>query len=78
MARELNEGFRRFKSLIQRLLDQEKAAGRLKEGIDTGQVAELIFSSLVGTCVTYTSDKSRTHLDSNIKAIIDYLTMISI
>jgi TetR/AcrR family transcriptional repressor of nem operon len=77
LAREVNEGFERFKGMIKRLLDQEKAAGRLKEGIETGPVAELIFSGLVGTCVTYTSDKSRPHLERNIKAIIDYLTMIS-
>jgi TetR/AcrR family transcriptional repressor of nem operon len=77
LAREVNEGFKRFKGMITRLLDQEKAAGRLKEGIDTGLVAEMIFSGLVGTCVTYTADKSREHLDRNFKALIDYLTMIS-
>ena len=77
LAREVNEGFERFKGMITRLLDQEKAAGRLKDGVDTSLVAEMIFSGLVGTCVTYTSDKSREHLDRNIKAIIDYLTMIS-
>jgi AcrR family transcriptional regulator len=77
LAREVNEGFERFKGMIKRLLDQEKAAGRLKDGIDTGLVAEMVFSGIVGTCVTYTSDKSREHLDRNIKAIIDYLTMIS-
>jgi TetR/AcrR family transcriptional repressor of nem operon len=77
LAREVNEGFERFKGMIKRLLDQEKAAGRLKEGIDTGLVAEMIFSGIVGTCVTYTSDKSRKRLEHNIKAIIDYLTMIS-
>jgi len=77
LAREVNEGFERFKGMIKRLLDQEKAAGRLKDGIDTSLVAEMVFSGIVGTCVTYTSDKSREHLDRNIKAIIDYLTMIS-
>jgi TetR/AcrR family transcriptional repressor of nem operon len=77
LAREVNEGFERFKGMIKRLLDQEKSAGRLKEGIDTDLVAEMVFSGIVGTCVTYTSDKSRKRLDQNIKAIIDYLTMIS-
>lgn len=77
LAREVNEGFERFKGMVKRLLDQEKAAGRLKDGIDTSLVAEMVFSGIVGTCVTYTSDKSREHLDRNIKAIIDYLTMIS-
>jgi len=77
LAREVNEGFERFKGMIKRLLDQEQTAGRLKGDIDTDLAAEMIFSGLVGTCVTYTSDKSREHLDRNIAALIDYLHRMS-
>ena len=77
LAREVNEGFERFKGMLKRLLDQEQADGRLKEGIDTAVVAEMLFSGIVGTCVTYTSDKSREHLGRNIAALIEYLNMMS-
>ncbi len=76
LAREINEGFERFKGMIKRLLDQEKEDGRLKNGINTSLVAELVFSGLVGTCVIYTSDKSRDYLDRNIAALIDYINMM--
>ncbi len=78
LAREVNEGFQRFKGMIKRLLDQEKEEGHLREGMDTGVVAEMIFSGLLGACVAYTSDKSRENLDRNIKGLIAFLTMISI
>ena len=77
LAKEVNEGFKRFKGLIKRLLDQEQAAGHLRNGIDTGRVAEMIFSGILGACVAYTSDKSRENLDHTIQSLIDFLTLIS-
>ncbi len=77
LAKEVNEGFERFKGMIKRLLDQEKEGGNLKNGIDTGMVAEMIFSGILGACVAHTSDKSRENLDRNIKGLIAFLTMIS-
>jgi len=77
LAKEVNEGFKRFKGLIKRLLDQEQAAGHLRNGIDTGRVAEMIFSGILGACVAYTSDKSRENLDRTIQSLIDFLTLIS-
>jgi TetR/AcrR family transcriptional repressor of nem operon len=62
----------------QPLLDQEQEAGNLREGIDTGAVAEMIFSGILGACVTYIiSDKSKENLDRNIQGLIAFLTMIS-
>jgi TetR/AcrR family transcriptional repressor of nem operon len=77
LAQEVNEGFQRFKGMIKRLLDQEREAGHLKNGIDTGMVAEMIFSGILGACVAYTADKSRQNLDRNIKGLIAFLTLIS-
>ena len=77
LAREMNEGFLRFKNMLKRLLDQEKNADNLKDEIDTQQVAELIFSGILGASVMYISDKSRATLDRNIDALKNYLTMIS-
>jgi TetR/AcrR family transcriptional repressor of nem operon len=78
LAQQVNEGFERFKGMIKRLLDQEQEAGNLREGIDTGAVAEMIFSGILGACVTYIiSDKSKENLDRNIQGLIAFLTMIS-
>jgi len=77
LAREVTEGFNRFKGMIKRLLDQEKAAGNLRNGVDPGMVAEIIFSGILGACVSYTSDKSKENLDHTINGLIDFLTMIS-
>jgi TetR/AcrR family transcriptional repressor of nem operon len=77
LARAVNEGFERFKGMLKRLLDQEREAGALKNGIDTGMVAETIFAGLLGSCVAYTSDKSQQHLDQSIEGLINFLNMIS-
>ena len=78
LAREVTEGFNRFKAMIKRLLDQEQAAGNLRNGVDPGMAAEIIFSGVLGACVSYTSDKSKENLDHTIKGLIDFLTMISL
>jgi TetR/AcrR family transcriptional regulator, transcriptional repressor for nem operon len=77
LAREMNEGFTRFKRMLKRLLDQEKTEGRLKEGVETSLVTEMVFSGILGASVMYISDKSMAHLDRNITALIGYLDMIS-
>jgi len=77
LAREVTEGFNRFKAMVKRLLDQEQAAGQLREGVNTGMAAEIIFSGILGACVSYSSDKSKENLDHTINGLIDFLTMIS-
>ena len=77
LAREVTEGFNRFKAMVKRLLEQEKAAGNLRNGVDPGMAAEIIFSGILGACVSYTSDKSKENLDHTINGLIDFLTMIS-
>jgi TetR/AcrR family transcriptional repressor of nem operon len=77
LAKKVNEGFKRFKGMIKRLLDQEQAAGHLKNGIDTAMVAEMIFSGILGACVSHTADKSQENLDHTIQSLIDFVTSIS-
>jgi len=77
LAQEVNEGFARFKQMIQRLLDQEKEAGRLRPGVNTRRVTEMVFSGLLGACVMYTSDKSQENLNHTINALIEHLEMVS-
>jgi TetR/AcrR family transcriptional regulator, transcriptional repressor for nem operon len=77
LAREVTEGFNRFKAMVKRLLDQEQVAGNLRDGVDTAMAAEIIFSGILGACVSYTADKSKENLDHTINGLIDFLTMIS-
>lgn len=78
LAAAVNKGFDRLRKMFKRLLDQEREAGGiLLSGKDTDQVVELIFSSLLGACVMYTSDKSLHNLSLTIDSLIDYLTRIS-
>jgi len=76
LAREVNEGFSRFKRMIKRLLDQEQEAGRLKEGIDTTVMAEVIFAGILGASVTFISDKSQENLHRNIQGLEALLDML--
>lgn len=78
LAREVTEGFERFRRMMRRFLDQEQEAGNLKPGIDTGMAAEIIFTGLLGSCVSYTSDKSKENLDRTIQGLIEFLSMISL
>jgi len=78
LAREVNHGFQRFKGLLQRLLEQEKAAGGLSQEIDPVMAAEMLFAGILGACVAYSADKSRENLDSHIRSLLSFLTMISI
>lgn len=73
LARAVNEGFVRFKAMLGRLLDEERAAGTLKPEVDTGRVVEMIFSGLLGACVMYTSDKSVGNLNRTIDTLVGYL-----
>jgi TetR/AcrR family transcriptional repressor of nem operon len=77
LARAVNEGFEGFKGLLRRLLDQERQAGGLKNGIDTSVVAETIFAGILGSCVAYTVDKSRENLDQRVEGILGFLNLIS-
>ena len=76
LAREVNEGFLRFKRMLKRLLDQEKETGNLRNGVDTTLVAELVFSGILGASVMFISNKSMATLDRNISALCDYLSLI--
>jgi TetR/AcrR family transcriptional repressor of nem operon len=73
LANEVNEGFVRLKRMIRRFLDNEKKTGGIMASTDTGKVTNLVFSSLLGACVMYTSDKSSKNLNSTISSLISYI-----
>ena len=64
--------------MIMRFLDEEKKDVGISAGINTSESADLIMSGLLGACVMYTSDKSITHLDSTIAALISFLKSMEI
>ena len=73
IAAEVSEGFDRFKAMLQRYLDQAKKMGEIKPGIDTSEIADMLFSSMMGASVMYGMDRSRRNLNRNITSIIQYV-----
>jgi hypothetical protein len=77
LAKELNEGFVRFKGMIKRFLDEAKKSGRLRDGGSTEEITEMIFSGMLGASLMYGASRSRKDLHETIKALISYLKKIS-
>jgi TetR/AcrR family transcriptional repressor of nem operon len=76
LAHELNKGFLGLKAMINRFFEQSKENGQLKKGTDTGVLAEVIFSGMLGASVMYGTDKSTKNLDYTINSLISYLRNI--
>jgi len=77
LAKEVNEGFIRFKAMIKRYLDQARDRGRLENGGTTEEITEMIFSGMLGASLMYGASKSRKDLNETMKALISYLQKIS-
>ena len=73
IAREISEGFDRFKMMIRRYLDQAKSTGEIEAGIDTAEAADIVFSSMMGASVMYSMDKSGENLNRNMTSIIRFV-----
>ncbi len=76
LAHSVNDGFINLKRMLNRLLKEELAGGTLQNVADTEEIVELIFTGLLGACVIYTLDKSKSQLDKSISTLINYLNMI--
>ena len=77
LAREVNKGFDSLKAMINKLLEQGKQSGELKEDTNTQAVTELIFAGILGATVIYGVDKSSAKLDLTINSLLDYLNRLS-
>jgi len=73
LSQEVQKGFVGLKAMIKRMLDQAKQAGELKEKINTGEMSEIIFNSMLGASVSFSTDKSAKKLDRSINAVIGFL-----
>jgi len=77
LARELNDGFIRLKAMINRLLNQGKASGEVRDEINTEAVAEMIFAGMIGASVLFSMNKSFEDLDRSINPLIKYLERLA-
>ena len=73
LSQEINKGFAGFREMLKDLLDQGKEAGELNQKEDTGALAEMIFSGMLGASVLYGTQKSATVLDQSINSLIEYI-----
>jgi hypothetical protein len=55
------------------LLDQAKTDGEIRDEIITDEVADMVFSSMMGASVLYGMDRSADNLNRNITSVIDYI-----
>ncbi len=76
LGKEVNDGFIRLKEMIRRLLEAEQALGTLAVDAQPSQIAELVFSGILGACVVYKANKSTTILHQTIAALCSYLTQM--
>jgi TetR/AcrR family transcriptional regulator, transcriptional repressor for nem operon len=76
-AEEIGEGFTRTLRLLNKLLDQAKAAGELREDVNTEAVSQLLFTTMLGASVRYGMDKSPDTLEKSIGTLLGYLDTLS-
>ena len=77
LAREITDGFTRFKAMIRRFLDQAQTAGEIRGEVQTDLVADMVFSSMMGASVLYGMDRSVDNLKRNITSVIRYIGSLS-
>ena len=77
LAGEIKEGFVRLKAMINRLLNQGKASGEIRDEIDTEAVTEMIFAGMIGASVIFGIEKSFDGLDQSINPLITYLERLA-
>ena len=73
LSAEVHKGFVGLKNIIKRILDESHAAGELKEDVDTDMIAEVVFNSMLGISISFSTDKSIEKLDRSIQALIAFI-----
>ncbi len=73
LSKEVQKGFVGLKAMIKRMLDLSKEAGELKKDVNTEEMSEIIFSSMLGASVNFSTDKSAEKLTRSINALIGFL-----
>ena len=78
IAEEINQGFDRFKSMIKGFLDLARDASQLRDSANTKDVAEMIFSGMLGASVMYGMDRSIDNLKRTIDSLIEYVDSLAV
>jgi AcrR family transcriptional regulator len=73
LSKEIEKGFVGLKGMYKRLLDEGKESGELGEHVNTDEITEMIFTSMLGASVIYNANKSTKGLDKSVNSVIDYL-----
>jgi TetR/AcrR family transcriptional repressor of nem operon len=73
LCKKVNEGFVSLKAMLNRLLDEGKERGELREDVDTSAFTEMLFAGMIGASVLYGVDKSTGSLERSTNSLINYL-----
>lgn len=73
LADEINKGFIGLKNMLNRYLSEAQEQGKLRAGLDTVALTEMIFNSILGITITYNADKSAENADKAINVMIEFL-----
>ena len=73
LVREVHKGFKGFKTLLQRLLDDAVELGEIPKDINTLKVAEMLFTGMLGASVLFGVNKSYSTLDRSINSLIEFM-----
>jgi TetR/AcrR family transcriptional repressor of nem operon len=76
LVKEVHKGFKGFKSMLNRLLEEAIEQGELPEDLNPTTVTEMLFTGMLGASVLYGVNKSMSTLDCSIDSLIDYLYML--
>lgn len=75
---DVTENFNRLKARIKLYLDEGKDAGRIRADVNTTRMAQVIFSTMLGSSVVHRADKSMENLDNSIGSILSLIESIEI
>jgi len=76
LIQEVNKGFVGLKNMLNRLLDEGKKLGELKEDVDTSMISEMIFAGMLGASVMFGVEKSSTTLEKTIRSLINHIKIL--
>ena len=71
LAQEVNKGFMGFKAMLVRLLEEGKEQGELPMNVNSDDLAEMLFTGMLGASVIFGLDKSTATLDRSIDTLIN-------
>ena len=73
LMQEVNKGFVGIKNMLNKLLEEGKKLGELKDDVDTSMLSEIIFAGMLGASVLFGVEKSPTTLNRSIQSLIDHI-----